>query len=107
MSYERHRGTTQIKQPQGSQAFSSPSVTLTGHFLSTPLVLSGLRGKKGAGTIASGIPVVASCKKQVFVTMGRRGRGRRLLPSSGPSHGGKGASPAGRMGRPTCSSGQQ
>ena len=73
-----HRNNTEephrYKQPQGSQAFSSPSVTLTGHFLSTPLVLSGLRGRKGAGTIASGIPMVASCKKQVFVNVGRKGR---------------------------------
>lgn len=40
---EPHR----CKQPQGSQAFSSPSVTLIGHFLSTPLALNGLRKEGG------------------------------------------------------------
>ena len=107
MSYEQHRGTTQIQTAPGKPGLLLTLCDPHRSFLSTPLVLSGLRGKKGAGTITSGIPVVASCKKQVFVIMGRRGRGRRLLPSSGPSHGGKGASPAGRMGRLTCSSGQQ
>lgn len=40
---EPHR----YKQPQGSQAFTSPSATLTAHFLSTPSVLSGLRKQGG------------------------------------------------------------
>ena len=114
-----HRNNTEephrYKQPQGSQAFSSPSVTLTGHFLSTPLVLSGLRGRKGAGTIASGIPMVASCKKQVFVNVGRKGReedsylllaplmvGRVLLLLGrwGEGEGGAQHIPSGRAARP-------